>query len=161
MADRPSERLEVGSIGKAHGLGGDVHVRLITDRAERLEPGSTLATDDGTLEVVTSRPHQNGWLVRFHGVNDRNAAEALRGVVLRAEPIDDPETLWVHELIGARVVEIDGTDRGIVESVQENPASDLLVLESGALVPLTFVADFADGVVTVDTPPGLFELIGD
>lgn len=161
MADQPTERLDVGSIGKAHGLRGDVQVRLTTDRTERLDPGSELHTDDRTLVVGSSRPHQNGWLVRFEGVDDRDAAEALRGVVLRADPIEDPDTLWIHELIGARIVEADGTDRGVVETVQANPASDLLVLESGALVPLTFVTDFADGVVTVEAPAGLFDLDDD
>ena len=161
MADQPTERLDVGSIGKAHGLRGDVQVRLTTDRTERLDPGSELHTDDRTLVVGSSRPHQNGWLVRFEGVDDRNAAEALRGAVLRADAIEDPDTLWVHELIGARIVEADGTDRGVVESVQANPASDLLVLETGALVPLTFVVDFVDGVVTIDAPAGLFDLDDD
>ena len=161
MADQPTERLDVGSIGKAHGLRGDVQVRLTTDRTERLDPGSELHTDDRTLVVGSSRPHQNGWLVRFEGVDDRNAAEALRGAVLRADAIEDPDTLWVHELIGARIVEADGTDRGVVESVQANPASDLLVLENGALVPLTFVVDFVDDVVTVDAPAGLFDLDDD
>ena len=68
MADQPTERLDVGSIGKAHGLRGDVQVRLTTDRTERLDPGSELHTDDRTLVVGSSRPHQNGWLVRFEGV---------------------------------------------------------------------------------------------
>ena len=161
MADEPTERLDVGSIGKAHGLRGDVQVRLTTDRTERLDPGTELHTDGRILVVGSSRPHQNGWLVRFEGVDDRTAAEALRGAVLRADPIEDDDTLWIHELIGARVVETDGTDRGVVETVQANPASDLLVLESGALVPLTFVEDFTDGVVTVDAPAGLFDLDDD
>ena len=158
MADEPAERLEVGSIGKAHGLRGDVHVRLTTDRTERLDPGSELTTDDQTLVVGSSRPHQNGWLVKFDGIDDRNAAEALRGTVLRAAPIDDPDALWIHELIGAAIVEADGTERGVVESVQANPASDLLVAGTGALVPLTFVVEFSDGVVVVDAPAGLFDL---
>ena len=158
MADQPAERLEVGSIGKAHGLRGEVQVRLTTDRTERLDAGSELHTDDGTLVVASSRPHQNSWLVRFEGVDDRSGAEALRGVVLQADPIDDPDTLWVHELIGAAIVETDGTERGIVESVQANPASDLLVADTGALVPLTFVVELSDDVVVVDAPAGLFDL---
>ena len=79
--------------------------------------------------------------------------------MLLAEPIDDPDTLWIHELIGCRVRSQDGVDRGVVESVQANPASDLLVLDSGALVPLRFVVgEPADGVIAVDVPDGLFDL---
>ena len=52
-----------------------------------------------------------------------------------------------------------GTGRGTVESVQSNPASDLLVLDSGALVPVVFVVDGpSDGVLTVEVPDGLFAL---
>ena len=95
----------------------------------------------------------------FEGTSTREAAEALRGTVLLAEPIEDEGALWVHELVGAQVVESDGTDRGVVEAVQANPAADLLVLDSGALVPVVFVVDGpTDGVVTVEVPPGLFEL---
>jgi 16S rRNA processing protein RimM len=131
----------------------------VTDRLERLDPGSVLLTDRGPLEVSSSRRHQDRWLVRFRGHEDRAAAEQLRGLVLRAQPLDDPDELWVHELVGCRVVSADGVDRGTVESVQENPAADLLVLDTGALVPVVFVVDGpAHGVVHVDVPDGLFEL---
>ena len=114
-----------------------------------------LQTDDGPLTITASRPHQHRWIVRFDGVDTREAAEALHGVVLRAEPLEDPDALWVHELIGATVVDQHGTEHGPVTSVEVNPASDLLVLESGGLVPLTFVVDHVDGRITVDIPDGL------
>ena len=83
----------------------------------------------------------------------------LRGLVLSAAPLDDDDVLWVHELIGARVRSADGVDRGVVESVLDNPAADLLVLDSGALVPVVFVVGTPpDGWIDVDTPDGLFEL---
>jgi 16S rRNA processing protein RimM len=138
---------------------GEVNVVLISNREERLAPGSVLRTDRGDLEVAASRRHGERWLVRFVGHEDRNAAEALRGLVLRAEPLDDPEELWVHELVGCRVVSADGIDRGEVTAVQENPAADLLVLDTGALVPVVFIVGGpAEGVVHVDVPDGLFDL---
>ena len=150
--------LEVGRIAKAHGIRGEVNVLLTTDRLERLAPGSALHTKQGVLEVVASRPHQGGHLVTFGGVHDRNGAEALRGLVLHAAPLDDPDELWVHELVGRLVVEVDGTARGRVTALEVNPASDLLVLDSGALVPLTFVVDTAAEELVVDAPEGLFDL---
>jgi 16S rRNA processing protein RimM len=146
-------------VAKAHGLNGEVNVALVTDRTERLDPGSVLQTDRGPLVVASSRRHGDRWLVRFRGHDDRDAADRLRGLVLCAEPLDDPDELWVHELVGCRVVSADGVDRGTVDSVQDNPAADLLVLDSGALVPVVFIVDGpADGVVHVDVPDGLFEL---
>ena len=153
--------LEVGRIHKPHGVRGDLLVSLVTDVVERLDAGSVLHLDPGTttVEVVRSRPHQDRWIVHLVGVDDRDAAEALRGRVLLAPPIDDPDELWVHELIGARVVTADGRDRGRVVAVVDNPAADLLELESGALVPLTFVTGRSDdGRLAVDPPAGLFEL---
>jgi 16S rRNA processing protein RimM len=151
--------LEVGRIAKAHGLKGEVVVDLVTDRIERMAPGSALRTPAGSeLVVAAARPHAHRWVVTFAGVGDRTAAEALAGTVLLAEPIDDPGTLWVHELIGCRVVEVGGTERGEVVAVVDNPAHDLLELDSGALVPMVFVVGCADGVVRIDPPDGLFDL---
>ena len=109
------------------------------------------------LTVEASRPHGGRWLVRFEGCEDRAGAERLRGLLLYAAAVDDPDELWVHELIGAGVVDQDGLPRGVVTEVLDNPAADILVLESGALVPLNFVVSFDAGVITVDVPPGLFE----
>lgn len=157
MSDEP-RLLEVGRIGKPHGLCGEVVVTSITDRDERWTPGSVFETDQGPLAIASSRPHQGRWLVRFDGTADRSEAEALRGLVLRAEALDDPATLWVHELIGCTVVDRAGLVRGTVESVEENPASDLLVLDSGALVPARFIVGTpVDGRVEVDDPDGLFD----
>ena len=149
--------LEVGRITKAHGLHGDVIVELVTDRAERVAVGTVLHGPDGPLTVERSAPHQGRWIVHLAGVGDRAAADALRGTVLRAEPLDDPDALWVHDLIGAEVVDNDGTRRGRVVSVVANPASDLLELEDGALVPARFVTSHGPGVIRVETPEGLFE----
>lgn len=155
----PPKLLEVGRIVRAHGLRGQVVVALVTNRTERVEPGSVLYTEAGPLEVVASTGQgQDRWLVKFAGVDDRNAAEALGHPVLRAIPPPSDGTLWVHELVGSEVFELDGTRRGRVTDVQANPASDLLVLDTGALVPLRFVVEHGGRRVRIDAPPGLFEL---
>jgi 16S rRNA processing protein RimM len=149
--------LEVGHIAKPHGLKGEVIVDLSTDRLERLAPGTTLQTDHGALTVRHSQPHQHRWIVAFEGVADRDAADALRGTILRAEPIEDADTLWVHELIGSDVHDVTGRRLGKVTEVEANPASDLLVLEDGALIPLRFVVEQSDNGLVVDIPEGLIE----
>ena len=63
--------LEVGRIGKAHGLKGEVSVRLISDRTERLDRGAVLSTARGDLRVAASRPHQDRWIVQFDGISGR------------------------------------------------------------------------------------------
>lgn len=150
--------LEVGRVAKAHGLRGEVIVSLGTDRTERLHPGTVLSSDAGDLTVVSSQPHQHRFIVQFEGVHSREAAEALHGVVLRAEPIDDPGALFVHELIGMRVIDVDGVEVGVVESIEQNPASNLLVLESGGLIPLRFLVERRDDSLIVQIPEGLLDL---
>ena len=151
--------LEVGRITKPHGVRGEVLVALSTDRVERLDPGSVLVTDRGPLTVVASSRHHDRWIVRFEGIEGRDGADAWRGTILRAEPLDDDgDALWVHELVGATVVLADGTEVGRVTEVESNPASDLLVLDTGALVPVVFVTDQRPGRVTIDPPEGLLDL---
>ena len=110
------------------------------------------------LVVAAARPHQDRWLVQFGGIETRSEAESLRGLVLKAPPLDDSDVLWVHELIGSTVREFGGTDRGTVIAVVANPASDLLELDTGHLIPLTFVIEFEAKLVTVEVPDGLFDL---
>jgi 16S rRNA processing protein RimM len=151
--------LEVGRIVKPHGLRGEVAVDVVTNRPEqRFAPGSVLQSERGPLEVVSSRPHQGRWLVTFAGVEDRAGAEGLRGLLLRGEPMAEEGALWVHELIGAEVVDRAGRRHGVVQAVEANPASDLLVLPGERLVPLVFVVEQRPGLVVIDPPEGLFDL---
>jgi 16S rRNA processing protein RimM len=176
--DRPL--LEIGRIARPHGLTGEVVVTLVTNRTERLVPGTKLtcylpaASAPGqaglpdppprtkgsgarTVEVRSSRAFKGRYLVEFEGVHTREAADELRGAVLAASPVEDPEAMFVHDLVGSEVVEVDGTRRGRVVAVQANPASDLLVMEDGNLVPLRFVVSREPDVLLVDVPVGLFE----
>jgi 16S rRNA processing protein RimM len=153
--------LEVGRIAKAHGLVGEVVVELISNRPERLHSGEVFVArrnghDERELIVESTRPHQGRHLVRFEGIGRREAAEALRGLVLFGEPIADDDALFVHDLIGSVVISADGTARGTVTAVLSNPASDLLVIDEGVLCPLTFVVAHEPGRVTVDAPEGIF-----
>jgi len=150
--------LEVGRIVKSHGLRGQVIVDLWSDRTERLDVGSVLDTTRGPLTVVSAHRHQERWLVSFAGVSTREGADAMRGVVLSAEPLEDDDTIWIHELFDAEVFDQQGIRLGQVTDVEANPASDLLVLDNGHLIPLTFVVDITPNErIDVDIPEGLLE----
>lgn len=144
---------------KPHGLRGEVIVALSTNRDERLAPGSQLRTGGArVLCVEQATPHRGRFIVRFEGVAGIDGAEALRDETLFAPPMDDPDVLWIHELIGAAVEDVDGRALGTVEAVEANPASDLLVLENGVLIPLRFVVHCDPrSRITVDVPEGLVE----
>jgi 16S rRNA processing protein RimM len=144
-------------------LRGQVILELSTNRAERVAPGARLQGPTGELEVLRATHYgeaggRQRWLVSFRGIDGRDDAESLRGAVLVAAAIVDPDALWVHELIGAEVVDPDGSPIGVVEALESNPASDLLVLRGGGLIPLHFVTQHGPGRLTVDLPPGLLDL---
>ncbi len=149
--------LEVCRISRPPGVGGEVVVDPITDQPGRFVAGASFDSKLGPLVVSACRPFQHRWLVTFDGCASRERADELRGVVLLAEPVDDPDALFVHHLIGCHVIDQDDVDRGVVVSVEANPAADLLVLEDHALVPMNFVVDVSDGRILVDVPAGLFD----
>ena len=156
------EMLEVGRVGKPHGVRGDTYVTFTSDVAARHEPGSVLFVD-GTgsarrLVIERSRPEKERHVVHFEGVETREDAAQLTNAVLLAEPLDDDGALWVHRLIGSSVVERSGTVRGTCIAVVANPAHDLLELDDGSLVPVPFVVSCEAGVTVIDPPEGLFGL---
>ena len=160
--------LELGYVSKAHGLGGEVVISLTTDRTgERMAPGAVLyvgpsAGEARPFTVASAKPYQAKWLVRFVEVGGRDQADLLRANKLFANPLSsdellDDDAVFVHELIGKRVVDQHGTDHGEVVSVIDNPAADILELENDQLVPLSFFVSLDDGVILVDVPEGLLD----
>lgn len=163
-------QLVVATIGRAHGLRGDVAVDLRTDTPEvRFAVGTVLQTDPldaGPLTVARTRSLGDRWFLGFDDVTDRTEAEALRGVdlVVEAEDSADDEDAWYpHELAGLRAELPDGTVVGEVVGLEPLPAHDALVIRepSGTrtLVPfvraIVPVVDVAGGRVVLDPPDGL------
>ena len=153
-----ASRLEVGRIGRAHGLRGEVAVTFTSDREDRLAPGSVLYVEQRALVVAVARRNTTRWLVTFEGVEDRTAAEVLLGAALTADRLPtDPDELWVHDLVGAEVRDTAGMRLGEVIAIEANPASDLLVLDGDRLIPLVFLVEHRPGVIVVNPPAGLWE----
>ena len=154
--------LEVGRIGKPHGVRGDTYVTFTSDVESRHVVGSVLVieTPQGRRELVISRsrPEKDRFVVHFEGVDDRNDVEKLTNKVLLAAPVESEGALWVHELIGSTVIDVAGTTVGKCVSVLQNPAHELLELDNGALVPMPFVLSCVGGITTIDPPEGLFDL---
>ncbi len=157
------EMVKVGYVARAHGIRGDVFVMLTSNRIERMSPGSELVCGGTEISVASSSRHGTGWIVHFKGVEDRNAAESLRGKPLSAEPIQDESEIWIDEVSGLPVYDQNGRLLGTVEALEANPASDILVLDSGVLVPLIFLTNDASdcrktGSLHAAIPEGLVEI---
>ncbi|MFR9788798.1 ribosome maturation factor RimM [Streptomyces sp. MB22_4] len=167
-------QLVVARVGRAHGIKGEVTVEVRTDEPElRLAPGAVLATDPastGPLTIETGRVHSGRLLLRFAGVTDRNAAEALRNTLLIAEV--DPEELpededeyYDHQLIDLDVVTEDGTEVGRITEISHLPSQDLFIVErpDGTEVMIPFVEeivaeiDLEEQKAVITPPPGLID----
>ncbi|GED84492.1 ribosome maturation factor RimM [Streptomyces sp. 6-11-2] len=167
-------QLVVARIGRAHGIKGEVTVEVRTDEPElRLAPGAVLATDPasaGPLTIETGRVHSGRLLLRFEGVRDRTAAEALRNILLIAEI--DPEELpegedeyYDHQLMDLDVVTTEGKEVGRITEISHLPSQDLLIVErpDGTEVMIPFVGEIVTEIdleeqrAVVDPPPGLID----
>lgn len=166
--------LVVARIGRAHGIRGEVSVEVRTDEPElRLAPGAVLTTDPpetGPLTIAAAREHSGRLLLRFAGVTDRTAAEALRNTLLLTdvdpgERPEDPEEFYDHQLVGLRVVTADGTALGAIGEIAHLPGQDLLIVTrpDGGELMIPFVSAFvpevdpAAGRVVVTPPAGLLD----
>ena len=141
---RQDELLRVCRIGRAQGMRGEVTVQVFTDEPEwRFAPGSVLVTLDEAgeegeeFEVESSRTFKSRWIVKFSGVDDRNASEALNGTVLYGEP-DDPEDMleadewYPRDLIGLDARLADGNGLGLPAGDDVPPVGTVMDVVSGS-----------------------------
>lgn len=160
------ERILVGAIAGAHGVRGQVRIRSFTSDPAAVAAYGPVSDESGNrqFELTVTGATKDGVIARLAGIEDRTAAEALRGVRLYVPRTALPEAqtgeyYWA-DLIGLRAELADGTHYGRVSDVQNYGASDLLEIErtdgASELLPFTDrcvpVVDLAGGRVVVDPP---------
>jgi 16S rRNA processing protein RimM len=167
------DRLVVGRVLRPHGVRGELSVEVLSDAPERFASGAELGVGDpdgakplASAVVAASRRHQGRLLLSLEGVEDRDAADRLRGAwlsipVASARPLD-PDEFWPHQLVGLAVVDRQGRERGRVTDVLPGAAHDLLAVElpggTSALVPAVaalVTVELDAGRILVDAVPGL------
>ena len=141
----------------------------ISDDPHRFDRGSQLVRADGARLVVEGSHVHKGdrLLVKFEGVDSRDAAELIRGAVFVSE--DQRRSLeegeyWPQDLVGCRVVTVAGDEVGEVSEVVEGPAQDLISVDHEGrtfFVPLVkeivVEVDVDARRVTIDPPAGLVD----
>lgn len=164
----PSDPAVVGWAVRPHGLGGEVVVQPAGVSSGTYAPGTAIWLAGGWRQVLTSRTDNKGrWVVRFDGVDDRDAAEALRGAELVVEsgelPELDDDRYYIHDLVGCRVRDTHGDELGEVVNVVTGPQDWLEIEHDGgrSLVPmvrpLLKQVDIRGRCIVIDPPPGLVE----
>ena len=130
-------RLNVGRIGRAHGVLGEATIEVRTDEAaDRFAIGAELDTDShGLLTVASARVHNGILLLGFEGISDRNGIEKYRNELLYADvdidaPGADEDDYHVLQLVGCSAHLIDGDLFGEVIDVLNLPGQDVLVIKT-------------------------------
>lgn len=150
----------LGTIGKAQGLRGEVRVKSHTNDPLSLGDYGVLFTKDGKrFEVLDIRRHKTVVVVRFLGVNDRNAAEALNGTDLFVERANlsdadlDEDEYFYADLEGLEAFDEFGASWGFIKAIFDFGGGDLIELqakgEKSVIIPFTQAA-----VVDVDIKAG-------
>jgi 16S rRNA processing protein RimM len=166
----------VAEVTGAHGVGGNVRLRLIANNSQvaikALEsaPAITARSEDGakerslTLKSIRQLMHVKGcWTAHFKEVTDRNEAETLYRCGLYVQETDRPELesgeYYVDDLIGMKVVTDNGHDLGTLSEVLNTPANDVYVTSRSVMFPAVSAfligVDVAARTITVRDVPGL------
>ena len=174
-----SEFYLVGRVRRAHGIRGELVVETLTDApaaifaaGRRVFAGTRsgdVAPDRQELRVHHSSPFKDGFIVGFEGIPDRTAAEQWRDRFLlvpenEVEPPDEDE-LFIHELVGMRVVRVGGDEVGEVTEIFELPQGIVIEVrragKASVLLPYddhtVRSVDAAQRVIEVDPVDGLVD----
>jgi 16S rRNA processing protein RimM len=149
----------LAAITGAHGIGGEVRLKLFCESAESLRHHDAFRVGDRTLRLVSLKAGNGQPIARFAEVGDRNQAEALRGTLLSVPrsslpPLEDGE--YYHaDLMGLPCRDASGEMLGTVVAVENFGAGDILEIEDlrgkRAMVPFREgIATLGDGEIVLD-----------
>lgn len=152
-------RIALAAITGAHGVRGEVRLKLFTDSAANLAAHDKVFVLDRPLRLERIAGAGRNVVARFAGVSSRDAAEALRGALIEVDrsalpPLGDGE--YYHaDLIGLPCHDQEGNAMGTVASVENYGAGDLLEVESAegrrSLIPFRpGIADLENGRIILD-----------
>ena len=161
----------LGVVSGARGMKGEVRIKSFAEKAENIAAYGPVYDESGerSWRIKVTGQARGQVIARLDGVEDRAGAEALKGLRLHvpreALPMPDDDEYYHADLIGLTVYDTGGTELGIVRSVMDHGAGDLLeihgpALKTTVLLPFTKACvptvDLASGRIVADPPEGLF-----
>ncbi len=156
----PRDLIPVGVILGAHGIRGDVKIKSFTADPSAFSSYGPLAASDGRIfEITKSKAATDHFICTLKGVTDRNQSEALKGtelLVAREKLPKLPEGEFYLSDLNGKELEAGGNSLGHIVGFQNYGAGDLMELQSGELVPVSFITRVAEKVL-VDLPEGYLD----
>ena len=159
MESGGERRIALAAVAGAHGVKGELRLKLFSDSVESLSRHQKLYIGGVERRLLSIRDSGKMAVARFEGIADRSAAEALRGSLVEVDrsalpPLEEGE--YYHaDLIGLSVVDSKGTAVGTVTAVENYGAGDLLEIEAAdgkrLLSPYReAIADLVDGLIVIE-----------
>lgn len=153
------EQVVLAAIAGAHGIGGEVRLKLFAQSVESLGRHRTVQAGDRQLSLKSVKPGGGGAIARFAEISDRSGAESLRGrqiTVPRSAlpPLNEGEYYYA-DLLGLPCESAEGEPLGTVVAVENFGAGDILEIEKPdgkrSMVPFKAgVADLLNGRIRID-----------
>lgn len=156
--------IEAGRIVNTHGVAGEVKIEVWLDSPQFLKSFKRCFIDRREVKLLSARVHKGFLIVKLEGVEDVNAAMALKGRTVfidRADARLPKGAFFLQDIIGASVVDESGSEIGKLVDVMETPASNVYVVkgEREHLIPAVpeFVlsTDADNGIITVHLIEGM------
>jgi 16S rRNA processing protein RimM len=160
----------VGKIKDAHSLKGELYVLVFSKDASWAGELEECQVGETSFKVQRLKPYKDGLLIKLTGVEDRTAAEKLKGQSFSI-PTDlleseEGETIYLSEILNFIIVDTSGEELGKITGFSTNIAQDLLVVEkkAGGMAEIPFVEDFIvdidfdNGKIEMDLPEGIWDL---
>lgn len=157
--DRSERRIALAAVAGAHGVKGELRLKLFTDNSQNVSRYDKLYVGGAQRRLLSIRDAGKTAVARFDGIADRSAAEALRGSLVEIDrsslpPLEEGE--YYHaDLIGLAAADREGNPVGTVVGVENYGAGDLLEIESEggrrSLIPFKAgIADLENGRIVLD-----------
>ena len=156
--------IEAGRIVNTHGVAGEVKIEVWLDSPQFLKSFKRCFIDRREVKLLSARVHKGFLIVKLEGVEDVNAAMALKGKtvhILRADARLPKGAYFLQDIIGAKVQDEQGREIGVLTEVLERPASNIYVVQGAQehLIPAVpeFIlsTDPEAGVITVRLIEGM------
>ena len=159
MSESGGRKIALAAVAGAHGVKGEVRLKLFAESVDSLSRHKKLYVGGAERRLIWVKDSGKGAIARFEGIDDRSAAESLRGLLVEIDraalpPLDDGE--YYHaDLVGLAAVDASGQAVGIVVAVENYGAGDLLEIEmadgKSSLIPFKpGIADLAEGRIVLD-----------